>query len=59
LSSPDYLADKGTNGLFILKHSTGNLPKNKEIDTPISYADYYFIEAIGRYIKAKGIKIKH
>lgn len=30
---------------FILKHSTGNKPANDEIDVPIIYADYYFIEA--------------
>ncbi len=51
LSSDQYLATKGENGLFILKHSTGNWPSNSEIDTPLSYADYYFIEALARYIK--------
>lgn len=57
LSSPTYLANKGDNGLFILKHSVGNWPANKEIDVPLSYADYYFIEAISRYMKAKGISM--
>ncbi|MGV3765139.1 MAG: glycoside hydrolase family 88 protein [Chitinophagaceae bacterium] len=33
---------------FILIHSTGNLPSNGEIDVPINYADYYFLEALGR-----------
>lgn len=51
LSSSKYLAKKGENGLFILKHSTGNWPKNSEIDTPLSYADYYYIEALVRYMK--------
>ena len=55
LSSDQYLAKKGENGLFILKHSTGNWPSNSEIDAPLVYADYYFIEALGRYIKAKGL----
>jgi rhamnogalacturonyl hydrolase YesR len=55
LSSNEYLASKGENGLFILKHSVGNLPAKKEIDVPLNYADYYFIEALGRYMKAKGI----
>jgi len=55
LSSPEYLAEKGKNGLFILKHSTGNWPKNTEIDTPLNYADYYYLEALGRYMKIKGI----
>jgi rhamnogalacturonyl hydrolase YesR len=49
LSSDKYLAPKGENGLFILKHSTGNWPKNSEVDTPLNYADYYFLEALLRY----------
>jgi len=57
LSSAEYLSEKGENGFFILKHSTGNWPKKSEIDTPLSYADYYYLEALGRYIKAKGITI--
>jgi len=59
LSTPEYLADKGENGLFILKHSTGNWPKKLEIDAPLSYADYYFIEALVRYMKYKEIGIFH
>ena len=58
LSSTTYLAEKGENGLFILKHSVGNWPAKKEIDVPLNYADYYFIEALGRYMKIKGITIK-
>ncbi|NLJ20707.1 MAG: glucuronyl hydrolase [Bacteroidales bacterium] len=53
LSSDKYLAKKGENGLFILKHSTGNYPAKSEIDVPLSYADYYFLEALQRYIKYK------
>ncbi len=48
LASPAYLAEPGTNGGFLLKHSTGNHPKNSEIDVPINYADYYFLEALLR-----------
>ena len=33
---------------FILDHSTGNWPKNDEIDGPIVYADYYFLETLLR-----------
>jgi len=55
LSSDEYLAAKGENGLFILKHSTGNWPKNSEVDTPLNYADYYYLEALSRYMKVKGI----
>lgn len=49
LSSPQYLADPGTNGFFILKHSTGSVPHGSEIDVPLVYADYYFLEALLRY----------
>lgn len=51
LSSPAYLAKPGENGGFILLHSVGNLPKNSEIDVPLNYADYYFLEALIRYQK--------
>ena len=46
LSSPEFLAPVGENGGFLLKHSTGHLPHNSEIDVPIVYADYYFLESI-------------
>lgn len=49
LSSQDYKAAKGTNGGFILKHSVGHLPGKSEVDVPLTYADYYFLEAMKRY----------
>ena len=51
LSSPAYRASLGTNGGFLLRHSVGHLPANSEIDVPLTYADYYFIEALQRYKK--------
>ncbi|TKG96301.1 glucuronyl hydrolase [Puteibacter caeruleilacunae] len=54
LSTPKYLAEVGTNKNFILKHSTGNLPNNSEIDTPINYGDYYYLEALKRYKDLRG-----
>jgi hypothetical protein len=51
LSSPEYLASKGTNGGFLLKHSVGALPLNGEVDMALTYADYYFVEAMLRYLK--------
>lgn len=51
LSSDEYLAAEGECGGFILKHSTGNKPGNSEIDVPLSYADYYFLEALVRINK--------
>jgi len=49
LSSSEYKAAPGTNGGFILKHSVGHFPQKSEIDVAISYADYYFVEAMKRY----------
>ena len=49
LSSPEYFAEKGTNGNFILKHCVGHLPGNSEIDVPLIYADYYYVEALMRF----------
>lgn len=51
LSSEDYLNTKGENNGFLLKHSTGAKPKNSEVDVPLIYADYYFLEALSRKIK--------
>ena len=51
LSSATYLAKPGENGGYLLKHCVGNLPFQSEIDTPLTYADYYFLEAMQRYKK--------
>ena len=49
LSGEKYKAKVGENGGFLLKHSTGALPLNSEIDVPLVYADYYYLEALKRY----------
>ncbi len=49
LMSDTYLAEKGSNGGFILKHGVGHLPENSEVDVPLTYGDYYFVEALLRY----------
>jgi unsaturated chondroitin disaccharide hydrolase len=49
LSSPAYKAELRTNGGFILQHSVGHFPAGTEIDVPLTYADYYFVEAMKRY----------
>jgi hypothetical protein len=49
LSSEAYRAKLGENGGFILMHSVGSLPHKSEVDAPLTYADYYFIEALTRY----------
>jgi len=51
LNTSAYLAEPGTNGYFILKHSVGSFPHGNEIDVPLVYADYYYLEALLRYIK--------
>jgi hypothetical protein len=51
LSSAAYRAQPGENGGFLLLHSTGALPFKSEIDVPLTYADYYFLEALLRYKK--------
>jgi len=53
LSSPEYFADYKTNGGFLLKHSVGSLPHNSEVDVPLSYADYYYLEALTRLQELK------
>jgi len=49
LLSPEYFAAPKTNAGFLLKHGVGNMPNNTEVDTPLSYGDYYFVEAMLRY----------
>ena len=49
LASPEYLAEPGTLGGFLLKHCVGNLPESTEVDVPLTYADYYFLEALSRF----------
>lgn len=49
MACPEYLAEEGTNGYFVFKHSVGNLHGNSEVDVPLTYADYYLIEAVIKY----------
>ncbi|WP_293741346.1 glycoside hydrolase family 88 protein [uncultured Pedobacter sp.] len=43
-----YTGKIGSNYGFILTHSTGHRPAKSEIDVPINYADYYYLEALLR-----------
>ena len=43
-----YSSKPGENMGFLLGHSTGSFPHNSEIDVPINYADYYYVEALLR-----------
>ena len=49
LSSDNYRSKPGENGGFLIKHCVGALTLNSEIDVPLIYADYYFLEALKRY----------
>jgi hypothetical protein len=53
LSSPQYRAKTGSNGGYILQHSVGSLPAKSEVDVPLTYADYYYIEALARLKKVQ------
>ena len=50
LSTSTYKAAPGTNGGFILQHGVGHLPGGTEIDVPLTYGDYYYVEAMMRYL---------
>lgn len=53
LASPVYRAELGKNNFFLLKHSVGSIPHGAEIDVPLNYADYYFLEALKRMKELK------
>lgn len=53
LSSASYSAAPGEEGGFILKHGVGNYPRKADVDVPLIYADYYFVEALTRYRSLK------
>ena len=48
LSGTGFRAPLGENGNFLLMHTVGSLPGNSEVDVPMNYADYYFLEALKR-----------
>ncbi|HEX7366788.1 MAG TPA: glycoside hydrolase family 88 protein [Pelobium sp.] len=43
-----YKVDKNDTSGFILRHSVGHKAINSEVDVPIIYADYYYVEALLR-----------
>ena len=49
LSSPKYRSAPGANGGFLIQHCVGHLPAGTEVDVSLTYADYYFTEAMIRY----------
>lgn len=53
LSSNKYFNTSGEKKGFLLKHSTGSKPNNSEVNVPLVYADYYYLEALSRKINIK------
>ena len=51
LTSDKYIAKEGANGGFLLEHGVGHIPQKSEIDVPLTYGDYYLVEALLRYKK--------
>ena len=51
LSSDKYRSSLHTNGNFLIMHGVGDLPKGSEVDVPLSYSDYYYLESILRYLR--------
>ncbi len=49
LSSDAYFSKGGEVGHFLLKHGVGHKPGESEVDTPLDYGDYYFLEALLRF----------
>jgi rhamnogalacturonyl hydrolase YesR len=48
LSSENFRAKPGENNFFMLKHAVGSFPEDSEIDVPLIYADYYYLEGLLR-----------
>ncbi len=53
LSSPAYFSEGDEIGHFLLKHGVGHKPGHSEVDTPLNYGDYYFLEGLLRFRKLR------
>lgn len=53
LATPQYRAQIGRNANFLIMHCVGSIPHKSEIDKPLTYADYYYLEALSRYKNLK------
>lgn len=49
LTNQEYQLDQAP---FFLQHSVGSIPGEFEMDAPIIYADYYYVEALNRSLAA-------
>lgn len=57
--SANYQSVPGDNKGFILDHSTGSKLQNSEVDVPLIYADYYYLEALIRKEKIKNPEMEY
>lgn len=48
LGNKPYRTSLGERGNFLLDHCVGSTPHNAEMDVPLNYADYYYLEALLR-----------
>jgi len=53
LASPAYRAGLDENGNFLLKHAVAHFPRQREVDVPLNYADYYFLKAMSRVLDSE------
>ena len=49
LSSPAYFSEGDEVGHFLLKHGVGSKPSGSEVDAPLNYGDYYYLEGLLRF----------
>lgn len=49
LANSEYCSGMNENSFFVVKHCVGNYPGKIEVDVPLIYADYYFLEALLKY----------
>jgi rhamnogalacturonyl hydrolase YesR len=49
LSNDEYRSKSGENNDFLIKHGVGHIPEKSEVDVPLSYGDYYYLEGLLRY----------
>ena len=58
LASSAYFSEGDEAGHFLLKHGVGHKPGGSEVDTPLDYGDYYFLEALLRFRELKAAEAK-
>lgn len=52
-----YESTIGDNCGFLLQHSTQSYPTNYDIDVPLIYTDYYYLETLGRLMKRDDLEL--